>query len=141
MCARLVDVEAPVKTKVEIFLIKLFNLQARTIDMSDQDVFTLKDSGLHDEEGKEIITSNPLTAAHRQSGHFLSFIMTVHPYQAGPNYKHISITCRACIQLPLYVNGINISIDTQMLQNPNYLPVHLVDLENGRNPDIGTLKK
>ena len=28
-----------------------------------------------------------------------------------------------------------------MLNFPNYLLVHLEDLDNGRNPDIGTLKK
>ena len=51
------------------------------------------------------------------------------------------MTCRACIQLPLDVYGIDTSINTQMLKNPHDLLVHSAALENGRNPDIGTLKK
>ena len=65
----------------------------------------------------------------------------VNPYQAGPNFKHIRITCRACIQLPLDVDGIDSRICDQMLNPPHYLLVHLVDLDNGRNTDIGTLMK
>ena len=35
------------KTQVENGLSKLFNFQVKTINMSDQAVFTLKDSGFH----------------------------------------------------------------------------------------------
>ena len=68
--------------------------------MSDRAVFTLEDSGLHDEEGKKI---NTLTAAQGRSGSFLSFIMTVHSDQADPNCKHSCMAFRACVQLLLDV--------------------------------------
>ena len=68
-------------------------------------------------------------------------MMTARPYQVDPNFKHIRMTCRACIQPPLYVDGIDASIDTQMMKKPHIFPVRLADLDNGRNPDIGTLKK
>ena len=60
----------PVKTQVENGLSKLFGLRVQTINTSDQSVFTLEDSGLHDEEGKKINTGNPLTLAQRRSGCF-----------------------------------------------------------------------
>ena len=60
-CARFVDMVSPVKTQVKNGLTKIFDFWAQTINMSDQAVFTLKDSCLHDEEGKKINTSNPLT--------------------------------------------------------------------------------
>ena len=41
-----------VKTQVENGLIKPFNFRGQTIDTSEQAVFTLKDSVIHDEEGK-----------------------------------------------------------------------------------------
>ena len=47
--ARFVDMGPPVKTQVGNGLSKLFNFQVKTINMSDQAVFTLKDSGFHDE--------------------------------------------------------------------------------------------
>ena len=65
--------------------------------------------------------------------------MTVHPYQADPNLNYIFMTCRACIQLPLDVAEIDSSIDIPMLKKK--LLFHLAALDNGRNPDIGTLKK
>ena len=46
---------APVKTEVENGLNKLFNFRGQTIDVSYQAVFTLKSSGLNDEEGKKTI--------------------------------------------------------------------------------------
>ena len=49
MCAFFVDMVAPVKTQVENGLSKLFDFWGQTIDTSDQAVFTLNDSGLHDE--------------------------------------------------------------------------------------------
>ena len=48
---------------------------------------------------------------------------------------------KACVQLPLYVDGVDSSINTQILKPPHDLLVHLEALENGRNPDIGTFKK
>ena len=41
----------------------------------------------------------------------------------------------------MYVNGIDTIIDTQVLKFTHILLVHLATLDNGRNPDIGTLKK
>ena len=67
--------------------------------------------------------------------------MTVHPDQADPNCKHGRMTSRACFQLPLGVDGIDASIDTQILKTPHDLLVHLSELDNGRKSDIGTLKK
>ena len=60
-----------VKTHVENGLSKLFDLRGQTIDMSDRDVFTLKYSGLHDEEGKKINIREPLTAHQNISGRFV----------------------------------------------------------------------
>ena len=51
------------------------------------------------------------------------------------------MTCRSRVQLPLDLDGIDSSIDTQMLKNPHNILFHLADLDNGRKPDIGTLKK
>ena len=68
-------------------------------------------------------------------------MMTVHPEQDDPNCKHSRMTCGGCVQLPLYVDGIDARIDTQILKIPHYIIVHLAALENGINPDIGTLKK
>ena len=53
----------PVKTQVENVMSKIFNFRGQTIDMSDQAVFNLKDSSIHEEERKKINTSNPLTAS------------------------------------------------------------------------------
>ena len=49
LCASFVDMGALVKTQVENGLSKLFDFRGQTTDMSDQAVFNLKDSGLHDE--------------------------------------------------------------------------------------------
>ena len=67
-------------------------------------------------------------------------MMTVHPDQFDPKCNYFHMTCRACVQLPLGVDGIYASIYTQILKN-NILLVHLAALDNGRNTDIGTLKK
>ena len=48
MCACFVDMGAPVKTQVENGLIQLFNFRVHIIDTSEQTVFTLNYSGLHD---------------------------------------------------------------------------------------------
>ena len=52
---------AAAKTQLENGLSDLFNFWGQTIDFSDQYFFTLKDSGLHDEEWNKINISNPLT--------------------------------------------------------------------------------
>ena len=67
-------------------------------------MFTLKYSGLHDKEGNKINISDPLIVNQRRSGHFLSFVMTVHPDQSDTKFKHDHMACRAYIQLPLYVH-------------------------------------
>ena len=72
---------------------------------------------------------------------FLSFIMTVQPDQSDPKCKHIRMNCRACVQPPLDLYGIDARTNTQMLKTPHNLLLHLTALENGRNPYIGTLKK
>ena len=108
---------APVKTQVENGLRKLFNLRGQTIDVSDQAVFILKDSGLHDEEGKKTNVSDPLTTAQMRSGIFLSFMMTVQPDQDDPDCKYSRMTCRACVQLSLDVDGIYASIYNKMQKN------------------------
>ena len=141
MCAWFVDMGPPVETQVENGLSKLFNFRGQNIDVSDQAVFTLNDSGLHGEEGNKINTSNPLTESQGRAVIFLSFMMAVHPYQADSNCKHSHMTCRACVQLPLYVYGIDASSNNQIIKPPHYLIVHLAALDNGRKPDIGTLKK
>ena len=103
------------KTQLENGLSKIFGFQEKTIYISDQSIFTVKDSGLHDEEGNKINISDLLTAAKRQSGFFMLFMMTLHPYQADPKFKHSHVNCRACIQLPLDINEIYDIFDTQML--------------------------
>ena len=67
--------------------------------------------------------------------------MMVQPYQDYPNYKNSSMSFRACVQIPLYVDGIDASINIQMLNIPHDLLVHLAVFDNGRKPEIGTLKK
>ena len=109
--------------------------------MSDQAVFILKDSGLYNEEGKKTNVSKPLTASQRRSGRFLSFMMTVQPDQADPNCNYSCMTFRACVQLPLDVDGIDSRIDTQIMKTTHDLLVHLAALDDGRNTDIGTLNK
>ena len=73
MCACFVDMGALVKTEVENGLSKLFGLRVQTIDTSDQAFFTLKDSGLHYEEGKKTNTSDLLESAKWRSGRFFIF--------------------------------------------------------------------
>ena len=51
------------------------------------------------------------------------------------------MTCRACVQLPLYVDGIYNSIDTQTMKIPHILLDQLAALDDEKNPYIGTLKK
>ena len=68
-------------------------------------------------------------------------MMTVQPYKADKNFNYSRMTCRACVQLPLNVGGIDSSIDTKILKNPHILLFQLVALDNFRKPDIGTLNK
>ena len=112
LCDRFVYMGSPVKTQVENGMSKLFNFWGHTINTSEQAVFTLNYSVLHDEEVNKINTSDPLTAAQRRSGRFLSFAVTVHPDQADPNCKHIRMTCRVCVQLPMDVDVIYAIINT-----------------------------
>ena len=109
--------------------------------MSDQAIFTLKDLGINDDEVKKTNVSDLLTVFQRRLGHFLSFMMTFHPYQADSNCKNSYMTCRDCVKLPFDVDGIDTSIDAKILKITHYLLVHLAALGNGRKPDIGTLKK
>ena len=78
---------------------KIFDFWGHTIDVSDQAVFTLKDSGLDDEEGKKNNVIDPLIVGQRRSGSFLSLMMMVHPDKANTNCKHSPMNCRACIKL------------------------------------------
>ena len=71
----------------------------------------------------------------------MSFVMMVHQDQADPKYNYICMTCRECIQLPLDVDGIDSIIDTHMLKKTHILLAQLAYWDNGRNPDIGILKK
>ena len=66
LCAHFVEMGAQVKTQVENRLSELFDSRGQTIKTPDQAVFALRDSGLHDEEGKKINTSDPLTVAQRR---------------------------------------------------------------------------
>ena len=84
MGACFVDIGALVKTQLENGLSKLFDFRGQTIYVSDQAVFVINNSSLRDEEGKKINVNELLTAAQRQSGHFLFLAMMVHPDQAGP---------------------------------------------------------
>ena len=68
-------------------------------------------------------------------------MMTVHPYQADPKYKHSQINWRACVQLSIDVDGIYAIINTQILKTPHDILFHLEAYENGRKPEIGTLNK
>ena len=139
LCARFVDLVPPVKNQVENRISKLFDLRGHTIDVSVQYNLTLKDSGLNAEEVKKNNISNPLTAGQRKSGHVLLLMMAVHPNQSDPNCKHSHIPCRSCIKLPLDIDGIDSSTNTQMLKPPHILLVHLVVTKNERNLDIITL--
>ena len=67
--------------------------------------------------------------------------MTSHTYQADPKYNHSSITYKSCDKITLDVDGIDISIYTQMLKPPHTIIVHLADFDSGRDPNIGSLKK
>ena len=52
LCAHFIDIGAPVKTRVENGISKIFNFRSQNIDMSDQAVFILKYLGFQNKEGK-----------------------------------------------------------------------------------------
>ena len=106
------------KTQVENGLRKLFNFRSQTIDVSDQAVFVLKDSVIHDEEEKKNKCKWPAHNSPEEVRLFFSFMMTVHPDQADTNCKHILMNFRSCDLLPFGVYGIYASIDIQTLEKP-----------------------
>ena len=83
--------------------------------------FYLKIFGSSQWRNKEFTIRNLLTANQKRSGNFLSFIMTVHQYQADPNCNHSHMTCKACVELPLYADVVDDSIDNEMLTPPPLL--------------------
>ena len=115
LCDRFVDMGALCKTQVGNGISKLFDFQGQTIDVSGQAVLILKDSVLHYYELNKTNVSYPLTTVQRRSGLYLSFMVTVHPYQSDTNLNYSRMTFRSCIQFPLDVDGIDVSIDTPML--------------------------
>ena len=68
-------------------------------------------------------------------------MITVHPDQNDPKYKHNHMTYRARVKTPLYVNGVYDRIETHMLKHPHNMLVHLAALYYGINKDIVTLNK
>ena len=95
---------------------KLLNFQIQKIDVFDQAVFILTDMDLHDEEINKINIRDPLTEIQRQSVHFLSLMMMVHPDQADTNSKNSRMTCRSWVKLPLYLDEIDASINNQIIK-------------------------
>ena len=140
LCAQFVEILAPVKPQVENCLSNIFNLWVQTIGVSDQDVFTLKDSGLHDEKGKNHY-KRPAHSSPEATRSVWLYTMTAHPDQADPKFKHNPMTLRECAQFQLYADGIDAIIDNKMLKTLHIIIFHLAALENGRNPDISTLKE
>ena len=61
ICTYFVDMGAPVKTQAENGLSQLTDLRFQTIDVSDQYIFVLKDSGVYDEEEKKNNVSDKYT--------------------------------------------------------------------------------
>ena len=120
LCNWFVEMGELVKTQVENRLNKIFDFRGQTLDMSDQAVFALKDSGLRDEEGKKININDLLTETHKRSGCFVSFMITVHQNQVDTKYKHSSTIFRACVKLPLNINGTDACIDTQITKKTYY---------------------
>ena len=60
-------------------------------------------------------------------------MVMVHLDWTDTKYNHDIMTSRACILLPLDVDGIYEIIDTQMMKTPNVLLFHLEALENGES--------
>ena len=51
------------------------------------------------------------------------------------------MTCRNSVQLKLYVDGIDATIDTQILLTPHIILFAFMALYNRRYPNTGTLKR
>ena len=115
LCACFFIWEPRLKSRCKMVSLRSFVSEGRPLMCLNEPFFTLKDLVIHYEEGNKTNVRKLLTAGQRQSGRFLLFMMTVHPYQSNPNCKHSRMNCRACVQLSLYVYGIDDSIDTQML--------------------------
>ena len=105
--------------------------------MSEQAVFT----GIYDEEGKKIKICGLLTESQRRPCRFVSFMMTVHLYQADPNLNQSRMNSRLCVQLSLDINRIYAIIHAKIPKKNIILLFHLADLDNGIRPDIETIKK
>ena len=61
LCAYFIGMVSPMKNQVVNGMSKLFGFRGKTIYMSYQAVFSLKDSSIRDEEEKKINISNPIT--------------------------------------------------------------------------------
>ena len=92
-------------------------------------------------KGGGVTIGYPLTAVQRQMGCFSFFMMTVDLNKPDSKCKYRHMTGRDCVKHPLVANRIDSSIDTQMLKDLNVILFHLVNLDNGKNLDIGTPKK
>ena len=110
---------------------KIFNFRGNNIDVYDQAVFVLKYTSLHYKEINKTNIGKPLAADQRRSLHFLSFLMAVHPNQEYPKYKHSCMNFRDYVQLPRDTYGIGSSIDTQIINTPDDISVHLSTFNNG----------
>ena len=73
LCARFADMVTSVKTQVQNGISKILNLWVQTIDVSDQAVFTLKDSGVYEKEVKKTNVSNLIIVGQRRSGIFFVY--------------------------------------------------------------------
>ena len=67
--------------------------------------------------------------------------MELQPDQADPKWNHSRMDCRYCIQLTIYLDGIDAIIDKKFMKIIHEILVHLAALKDGRKPDIFTLKK
>ena len=97
---------------VEIGLDNLFDFLGHNIDVSYQDVFVLKYTGLPDKKWNKTNMIDPLIISQRRSGCFLFFMITVHPYQFYPKFKYSFMHFRYCVQLLLDTYGVDAIIDT-----------------------------
>ena len=56
-------------------------------------------------------------------------MMKIHPYQTHTKYKHSHMNFWACVQLLLYVDGIDYIIDNKIMKTPHDMLVHFAALE------------
>ena len=82
-----------------------------------------------------------MAPGQRQTGNYLSFVVIFFLYKANSKRTCKCINSRLCVTLPLDENGVYSSINSQIPNAPCNLLVHLSDLDNGINPNIGALKK